>query len=583
MNTKRLLLPILLVLVLLAPGISFGQTDAIHSIDIRVELLDNGDALVEEVWDMEIYQGSEVYLVKDNLKENQMAISELRVKEEGGEYFETLASWDIRASREAKAGKAGYNRTKSGVELCFGFGDYGAHRFYISYRVENFLVGYKEGVSGFLIRLINDELSSSVQDFSITIERPGLELNADNSRIWAFGYEGMVDFQEGKILAWPSRSLAKRNYVNIMASFDEGLFNPSFTSSKTFSQVRDGAMKGSSYNDKPRISIYAILYLIFIVLIFALPIVGILVSIFSGRKSSVAGIERASLRELSKRVKKARKDYYRDIPLNSSLAGAYKAQSLVGSSKLERIIDALILSWLRKGYIYLDKEEKSRFFGLSTREVVSLGGFETNHPENPGERKLYDMMAEASGTDLILQEKEFYSWSKGNYQRVVSWEMDYLSQGEKDLSKEGILGPVEKRKALGIFPVKSRKITEKGLEEIGQLFSLENFLKDFTLLAERESLEVEIWEDYLIYGALFGRADQVAKELNKLRPGIFDNSVFGSDYDSIITTLAMSHHMSGAISRGVSAARSASSGGGGSSSLGGGGGFSGGGSGGGVR
>lgn len=583
MNTKRLLLPILLVLVLLAPGISFGQTDAIHSIDIRVELLDNGDALVEEVWDMEIYQGSEVYLVKDNLKENQMAISELRVKEEGGEYFETLASWDIRASREAKAGKAGYNRTKSGVELCFGFGDYGAHRFYISYRVENFLVGYKEGVSGFLIRLINDELSSSVQDFSITIERPGLELNADNSRIWAFGYEGMVDFQEGKILAWPSRSLAKRNYVNIMASFDEGLFNPSFTSSKTFSQVRDGAMKGSSYDDKPRISIYAILYLIFIVLIFALPIVGILVSIFSGRKSSVAGIERASLRELSKRVKKARKDYYRDIPLNSSLAGAYKAQSLVGSSKLERIIDALILSWLRKGYIYLDKEEKSRFFGLSTREVVSLGGFETNHPENPGERKLYDMMAEASGTDLILQEKEFYSWSKGNYQRVVSWEMDYLSQGEKDLSKEGILGPVEKRKALGIFPVKSRKITEKGLEEIGQLFSLENFLKDFTLLAERQSLEVEIWEDYLIYGALFGRADQVAKELNKLRPGIFDNSVFGSDYDSIITTLAMSHHMSGAISRGVSAARSASSGGGGSSSLGGGGGFSGGGSGGGVR
>ena len=121
------------------------------------------------------------------------------------------------------------------------------------------------------------------------------------------------------------------------------------------------------------------------------------------------------------------------------------------------------------------------------------------------------------------------------------------------------------------------------------LLGLKKYLQDFTLTGERETAEVHLWQDYLVYGSLFGIANRVAKQLKDIDPVLFEQTVV-YDYTTLDTVLTMTNSMARAITNAsyvrpsTSHSSSGSWGGfGGGTSFGGGGGFSGGGFGGGAR
>lgn len=194
MKRKFLFFVLLLCLLLVFPGQAEAKSSVIHKIDIEIELLEDGEAIVHEVWDAEVYEGTEVYLVKNYLSENKMRYSDLKVQDESGKEFELLDVWHTSASREEKAYKAGYHYTSDGVELCFGIGEYGAHTYNISYRVKNFLVGYKDGTPGFHVRVVNDQMSAPIESVLVKIRKEGVDFSKENAKIWSFGYLGEISF-----------------------------------------------------------------------------------------------------------------------------------------------------------------------------------------------------------------------------------------------------------------------------------------------------------------------------------------------------------------------------------------------------
>lgn len=109
------------------------------------------------------------------------------------------------------------------------------------------------------------------------------------------------------------------------------------------------------------------------------------------------------------------------------------------------------------------------------------------------------------------------------------------------------------------------------------MFDFRKFLKDFTLIEEREVKEVELWDDYLVFATLFGMADLVAKQMRKIDPSFEQRSALLSQNDGRVDRAVRS------MSKMYNSAKDASEGKGGRSSSGGGGGYSGGGSGGGSR
>ena len=132
------------------------------------------------------------------------------------------------------------------------------------------------------------------------------------------------------------------------------------------------------------------------------------------------------------------------------------------------------------------------------------------------------------------------------------------------------------------------KSTEAGIVQARNLLGLKKYLSEFTLVSERETPEVILWQDYLTFATLFGIADKVSEQLKEINADIYRETVGDVDV-SVTETIYMARYISMAMQRAIlneqisAAANSRSQGFGGGASFGGGGGFSGGGFGGGSR
>ena len=57
--------------------------------------------------------------------------------------------------------------------------------------------------------------------------------------------------------------------------------------------------------------------------------------------------------------------------------------------------------------------------------------------------------------------------------------------------------------------------TPKGRELNQKLEGLKYYLKDYSLMDEREAKEIELWDDYLIYSVMFGQNKKIIEEYEK--------------------------------------------------------------------
>ena len=113
-----------------------------------------------------------------------------------------------------------------------------------------------------------------------------------------------------------------------------------------------------------------------------------------------------------------------------------------------------------------------------------------------------------------------------------------------------------------IFKIKQYIVDSSLMDEAKELAGLKKFLEEFTLIKEREPIEVNLFEDYLIFAQILGIAKKVATQFKKLYPEIIEN--YNYDFDDIFLIYTISNS-------GISSANagSYSSGGGGFSSGGG--------------
>ena len=184
-------------------------------------------------------------------------------------------------------------------------------------------------------------------------------------------------------------------------------------------------------------------------------------------------------------------------------------------------------------------------------------------------------MMNAASKDGILESKEFEKWCKINYKKILNWFNKVIDEETMNFVSEGLI--TEEVKAFGI---KTYLVNDNMRDLALQMAGLKKFLNEFSNIKERESIEVALWEEYLMYAQIFGIAKKVAKEFKELYPDIITDEV----YDDFIFIHTISYSGVSAATTARDRAQSYSSGGGGFSSGGGGGGsFGGGGGGGGFR
>ena len=64
-------------------------------------------------------------------------------------------------------------------------------------------------------------------------------------------------------------------------------------------------------------------------------------------------------------------------------------------------------------------------------------------------------------------------------------------------------------------------LTESGEEEKAQWKGLKTYIEEYSLIEDREVIELALWEKYLVYGTAFGIADKVIEQMKANYPEVF--------------------------------------------------------------
>lgn len=516
------------------------KANSIKNIDMDVFVEKNGDASVTETWKTTSNEGTEIYR---GYATKSYSISNFTVSDDLGRNYEFLSDWDISGSFSDKAYKNGINYNDDGIELCWGISQYGNRTYTLKYNISNLVKQYTDNQGIYFNFLSSIKAVDSVK-ITIHSDEP---FSLDNAKIWDFGNNGEINFKDGKIVL-TAKNLTESQYIVGLVRFEHNIFDISNITSESFDDVYDSAMSDVKDIEKP----FEIkdIFLLLVAAIFFNPILWIVllmifINKFNKKSEKLTEFILGSRKRsgdldfgLDGNVLPEDVNYYREIPSNKDLERAYWVclkYSVIPEEKVKQgIIGAILLKWIKNGYITVLKMEKGILSFKDNNYAIDLT--KITNVDNEIENGLLKILITAAGPNKILEAKEFKKWSKKNYSEVSSWFSSIDDQVELNLEKEGLI-TLTQETTQGMFGT-SKNITIKNVnpklkEEAIQLKGLKKFLLDFSIMPEREYFEVKTWEEYLILAQLMGIADKVAEQFSKIYPNFNQESLLNSDFATL--------------------------------------------------
>ena len=549
----------ILFLICFMFSINIVYANDIEKITMDIYVDNFGNAKVIEKWTADLNSGTEGYKPYYNLGESEIIDYKVSLN---NTLYETIDNWDVDASFQEKRYKAGINPIDDGYELCFGISEYGNNTYTMEYTITNF-VSSLDDADMIYWQLIPYELSDKPDYVYIKIYSDFLYDN--DLPVWGYGnYGGYAYVYDGYIELIHEDELDSDEYMTILVKFPKETFNTNSILENDFDYYFNMAEDGATtYSDKQ--SFLDILLIIFSIIIEFIPFILTIIAVIIFANKNKFGTKNVKINKEAKKFKDV--PYFRDIPCEKNIFKAYWVAGQYGLIKNNTdFLGTILLKWLKNKNIenttvlspILKKEERAI-------KLITSNGL------NELEKELYLMMQKAS-VDGVLESNEFTKWCKKNYKDILSWFNKVIDNETINYVNNGLIK--EEKKLMTTYYVSSE------IDNIAkQMAGLKKFLNEFSNINDKESIEVMLWEEYLMYAQIFGIAKKVAKEFKKLYPDIITEEA----YNDIIFIHTISYSGVSAATSARERAESYSSGGGGFSSGGGGGGSFGGGGGGGFR
>lgn len=539
----------------------------ISGLKISCRVQPDGTAKFTETWDMKFEKGTEAYKTFDNMHQKELDITSVYV--DGKKYRETK-SWNVKDSRQKKAGTWGTADSESGTgtDLCVGPGNYGHHVIRMNYTLTRFINKYKDAQA--INYTFFGDMSIPVDKAEIRVGEDGRSLAGNTTRIWGFGYKGKCYF-DGDDIIMTAKGSSKIKRMQLLAELSDRTYlsNDLTFSNQSWSSVKQDAFYGSDYDSSSSdnggssetkngfasvlmSSIGIILPLLFIWL-------GIRFIRLARNPYRFKSAKKVKVKEATK---------FRDIP-NVSIGEAYLLADLMGiAGTTGDLMSAYMLKWLRNGLIDIRESGDVLFIG-NKKEL-----------DNECERRLFAMLVDAAGEDGVLTKSDFRKYCRFYSQMICDFPELSAKIAERDMRKRGFSVSDRTGGVLNGRRISTVTLDDRLKPEMERIAGMKRFLEDQDNMSDKKAVEVMLWEEYLIFASIFGIADKVASQLKAIHP---DYMTSGTHYGAYFTasSAVSDMMMSGVRSAGMS--QSARSGHGGSSSFSGGGSGSSGGGGGGVR
>ena len=528
------------------------SANSIKNIDIDVYIDNNGNAVVTEVWDVKLTNGTEGYRACKKIGNSE--ITNFSVTDQTGTIYQNISMWDTSADFESKAYKCGINTILNGIELCWGISNYGNNTYTLKYNISNFINQYTD-TQGIYFNLL--DLEQEVYNAKIVIHSD-YNFSLDNARIWAFGNNGTINFKDGKIVLESGGNLSIKQYMVALVRFEENIFNTSNISNMSFDDVYDSAMNSKKFefmSDDEKVKIiFSIVFGVIAESCCFMFFVSFIGRMFR-RKKYKDNIEYRPL-DLGTKIKKNELKYCRDIPCDGDLYYAYwvmiKYKILKEEECKNGLIGAILLKWIKEGYVELSKTKAGLFNFIGNKYAITFKNLNISQFQEKEdiEKYLMSIFRQASGDNDILEAKEFEKWCKENHSTMNRWFETLIDYITIKLQQKRLI--LEDRKEIRLL-WKNKIIITKYVDnsvrnEALNLKGLKDYLLDYSLVFERENVEVHILEDYLVFAQLLGIAEKVEEQFSKLYPNFKQISKINLENTTIYTN-ALSTSMVSVLAR----------------------------------
>lgn len=563
----------------------FAQNSS-EFMDMNVNLDKHGDAIINLKWKGSFDKGTELYLPYSNLPGK--TVNDLFVKMDG-KPFEPKIFWDTKESFESKAFRSGIiDKGDGAYELCFGISEYGTHTYDISFKIPGMVFKTSDGKQLIFFKFILNDMNPAPQRASVSVKAP-FKVDRKNAKIWGFGCNGNISFKDGLIFMESDRAVKfdRENYITILTEFKGAPFEPQVVVNKSSLEIRKEAFKNSDYDFNKslgegsqtvlakKVSTSAILATVGA----AAACIGVVSFALYRLIPQAKAHNRISKKDF--KLKELKSFYWREEPFENDVSKyiyalydigvmtVYDVQSLLTGAVLEAIYKGLMEVENDEGKFSSDKKPK-RVYRINREKLELLNSQDGG---NSAMTSIFNMINEAAGDDGVLTKEEIQKYGSKNYKKFIDRISDMRKYSYSYLKENG--NYTEEKYVKLTKPLIKNIATEKGNAELKRIVGFKNYLKDYSLIGERDEKHVKLWDRYMIDAGYLGIADEVKKQFEKIYPELPESEravILPYQFDAAKEFSKMTY-----------SAVSIHTGGGGKSSFGGGGGSFGGGGGGGAR
>lgn len=557
MSVKKLFIAFVLIIGIF----SFNSTvkaNEIYSIDTEVEILEDGSGKITQTWNTFVDEGTEFFIPIQYL--NHMNLKNVSVSMDGRE-FEFVDDWDIDKSFEEKAYKYGILETDEGYEISFGMSEREVRTYDIKFTYENMVQSFTDK-DGFNVRFVNNDMDPAPRRVSLSMHSPVIDFSEDNTKIWAFGYNGNINFDNGNIVARSTSEFDSSNHLTTLVEIEKGHFSPTYISNYSFEDLKVEAFEGSSYSqgdtefENSNFNSMEEEFDMRILLI----IPASLLVVFG----AIVGASNKMKTKFNNKNFPINNSMSQEIPLDGNINANY--YFLRNTYKNDQ--DSVELNFnLLTAYFAKWAEE-----GILSNEFKILKSPSFN--EESFEKKLWDFIIKGGVFQNKIDSEQLENYTEENYYEFMNLFTLANREGFDFSLKNDYI-----RKDKKFLVVTEYNLTDKGKNELNKVYGFKNYINDNSFYEEFNKENSKKLKEIFIYSNLYSDNEKLVKFLDDK---VDKNQNFG--YFPYYLFYINSNQHRASVSKGYETGiNNASSGSGGGASFGGGGGFSGGGSGGGAR
>lgn len=516
---KRKLIAVIVIALMLTFGAQAtyaADKSSLDRVDIEVTVNIDGSAHIKEVWNAQIYNGSEASKSLSHL--NGAKVSNFKVTNEVGKEYRVVTPWDSAKTRLDKFTSCGTSERMSGdITLYWGLGDYGERAYILEYDITGFVKKCKDGNFTYFT-FIQPGMQPVPNKVTVSVIAPS-EISIADIKLSSYGFEGTTrtDGDTNKILVeTDDRKFNANSYMVILAGFEEGKFNCELSSSKSFEDIFNEAEEGKGLGVVTQsISLVDIGIRLLVVIAFVLGILYIMSCIkLSKRLKNTTGLPVKLIFDKSaKRIKPLEESNPIDIIKDGNNVQMFYEVYTIGVTyglvkNIYSIFGALIVKWITTEVLVVNTDEEK--IDTFTFEFTNRQPDINNHFEF----ELYKMLKEAANDGLIAP-KDLEKWFRDNHERFTGWTNEILVNTCESLALKGLCDAVPMSTRV------QRKITFKEystremLSEVAQ--SIQGFKKYILEFGKHyEPKGNKSIDQYMVYAQLFNLTNVFVDQLDGL-------------------------------------------------------------------